>query len=54
MLNLPLTKEDFKAQQHQDNQPISVSRDRKEVKHHRELSGMIKTKVGMLWCTGGF
>ena len=30
-------------QQNQNSQPVSVCRDRKEVKHHRELWGMIKT-----------
>ena len=35
-----------------NSQPISVSRDRKESKHHRGRQGMIKPKVGMPWCTG--
>ena len=33
VLNLVLTKGDSKAQQHLDSQPISVTRDRKEVEH---------------------
>ena len=52
MLNLPLTKGDSGAQQHQDSHPISVSRDRKEIEHHRECQGMIKPKMSMPWSTG--
>ena len=53
-LNLPLMKGDSKVQQYQSDPPISVSRYRKEEEHHRECQGMIKTKLGMPWCTGGF
>ena len=31
-----------------------LSRDRKEVKHHREHQGMIKANVGLPWCTCRF
>ena len=55
VLSLPI-QEDSKAQQKQKKvvDKISVSRDRREVKHHGEHQGMIQTKVGMLWCTGSF
>ena len=49
-LYLPSMKGDSKPQQHQDSQPISVSRDRKEAHHHREDQGFNKTKVGMPRC----
>ena len=45
-LNLPLTKGNSKVQHHQDSQPNSVSRNRKEVEHHRECQGIIKAKEG--------
>ena len=35
-LNLPSTKKDFKKQQVQNSQLISVSMERKDVEHHRE------------------
>ena len=44
LLNLPLTTGDSKVQQHQDSQPISVSRDRKEVTHHREHRGWLRLR----------
>ena len=51
-LNLPI-EEDSKAQQNRRAVvQISVSGDRRGVKHHGEHQGMIQTKVGMLWCTG--
>ena len=55
MLNLPI-QEDTKSQQKQKKavDPISISRDRRAVKHHREHQGMIQAKVDMLWCTGRF
>ena len=56
VLNLPI-QEDSKAQQNQKKKQspkISVSRDRREVKHQRECQGMIQAKVSMLWCTGRF
>ena len=49
VLNLPLTKGDSKVQQHKDSPPVSVFRDRKEVKHHRKYQAMIKTEVGIPW-----
>ena len=39
-------------QQNQDGQPISVARERKDVKHHKEGQGM--TKAAIPWCTGRF
>ena len=53
-LNLPYTNMTLRHNKTKNSQPISVSRDRKEVKNHREHKGMIKTKVGILWCTGRF
>ena len=53
-LNLSVMKGDSNAQQQQDSQPISVSTDRTEGEYHRECQGMIKTRVGMPWCAGGF
>ena len=51
-LNLSI-QENPKAQQNQKScQPLSVSRDRRGVKHHRERQEMIQAKVGMFWCTG--
>ena len=49
-----LFKEGSKTQQNQDSQSFLVSRDRKDLKHHRERQVMIKTRVGMPWCTGRF
>ena len=41
-------------QQNKNTQPISISRDRKESKHHIECQGVSKTKEGMPWCKGRF
>ena len=49
-LNLPFTK---RALRHY-SQLISISRDRKEDKHHSECQRMITTKVDMPWCTARF
>ena len=53
-LNLPI-QEDSKAQQNQKAvDQISIFRNRRGVKHHREHQGMIQAKVDMLWCTRRF
>ena len=51
VVNLSI-EEESKVQQ--SNDQISVSRDRKGVKHRGEHQGMIQAKVGMLWCTCRF
>ena len=42
-----LKMEDSHLKDSQDSEQISVSRHRKEVKHHSECQGITKTKVGM-------
>ena len=54
VLNFPFVKEDSNSQQHHDSQPISISWDREVDKLHSKCQGMIKIKMGMLWCTGRF
>ena len=47
VLNLPYSKGTQRGNRTKNSQPISVSRDRKEVKNHREHQGVSKIKVEM-------
>ena len=53
-LNLSYSKGDSKVQQNQNSQPISISMDNIEAKHHRERQGMSKTMGVYRSVQGGF
>ena len=52
VLNLPYSMGTVRHNKTKSVNPISVSRDRKKTKHHRERPEVSKIKVGMPWWTG--